>query len=68
MNTDELYDACKQAWGTAEANGFVDSYQTSPADIDALAYDILAFGFEDVEALSDDEYDQCVETLKSFLA
>ena len=68
MCTDELYNACKQAWDTAEANSFVDPYLTSPADIDDLAYDILAFGFDDVEALSDDEYDQCVEILKSFLA
>lgn len=63
----ELRENCEFAWNEAEYRGYVSSLSTTKDDIDEMAYDILGFGDIDVDDLGDEEFDECIEILKSFL-
>ena len=66
MDEKALFDGCKMAFNSAKEGGYITEL-CGEVDIENNAYEILQFGFEDVEELTDGEFDKCVDILKSFL-
>ena len=66
MDEKTLFDGCEMAFNSAKEYGYITEL-CGEDDIENNAYEILQFGFDDVDELTDDEFDKCVDILKSFL-
>ena len=62
----KMFEMCKNAWNEACSQGYI-SENSSKEEIEENAYEILQFSFDDVDGLSDEEFDECVNMLISFL-